>query len=99
MDNREAIFYSQLGANLRDARIRVRLTQDDFAQGLGVPRSAVGQIENGVQRIAVDQLVAAAVLLRIRVDDLLPAQTGLEQLSSTERDWIQAGLSVASKRK
>jgi transcriptional regulator with XRE-family HTH domain len=61
-----------LGERLREARLRVHLTQDQLASRCGISRSLVSQWETGVvQDISAANLVRAARALRVSLDWLL----------------------------
>ena len=51
-----------LGARLRDARKYLGLTQEDVALRLGIPRTALSDIENGQRRVEALELTQMARL-------------------------------------
>lgn len=63
---------AQFGHRLALARVHAGYTQVEFAQRLGVTRSAVGFWENGERFPRLPQLYALAAALHCSVADLLP---------------------------
>ena len=53
---------------LKRARERLSLTQDYVARYLGIPRSAMVQLENGNRRISGDELTKLCTLYGISAD-------------------------------
>lgn len=64
-----------LGSALRDARLKLNLTQGEVGEQAGVSRQLVSRIEQGLNgEISAYLAVAAAVRLRIAVvEDMKPA--------------------------
>jgi transcriptional regulator with XRE-family HTH domain len=63
------------GKRLRAARFGPNeVSQLQVAQALGVTRSSVSNIEHGRQRVFLDQVFAAAKLLQVSVESLLPTE-------------------------
>ena len=54
----------RLGARLREARTYLGFTQEEVAEALEVPRSALSEIEGGRRRIEVQELKRLAKLYR-----------------------------------
>lgn len=65
-------FYRELGILLQSHRKRRGLTQEQLAEALGVPRPTYANVESGRQRVAVDLLWKAAVILRVPFNKLVP---------------------------
>lgn len=66
-------FYEEFGANLRAARKRAGLTQQELADRINLTRTSVTNIERGSQRIALHQLFDLAAALGNQPVDLLPS--------------------------
>lgn len=49
-----------LGSRVREARVAARLTQEDLAAAMEIPRSAVSELENGHRGVSAAELFAAA---------------------------------------
>lgn len=60
------------GQQLKRTRRARGWKQDSFAERLGVSRTTASNIERGMQRIFLDQLYSAAVILGVRLEELLP---------------------------
>ena len=54
----------QIGERLREARDYINLSQEDVATHIGIPRSALSQIESGQRRIDVLELKQLAELYK-----------------------------------
>jgi transcriptional regulator with XRE-family HTH domain len=76
----------RIGAELRGARCRARLTQAQVGAEVGYSASAVSRIEAGRMGLAYDRLLQFAQLLRIPPDRLTTAHTpGTDTLDTVER--------------
>jgi len=60
-----------LGAHLRNARTRRRLTQEALAERVGIHPSYLGSIERGRRNVPLDTLCRLAWALRVEPHDLL----------------------------
>src|SRR4051794_475801 len=79
------------GAGLKAARkskSERRINQDDLAEGLGVTRTSVSNIERGRHRVFLDQVYIAARQLGVEVTDLLP---GMDEVF---RDALSTGQAI-----
>lgn len=85
-------FYEVFGANLRAARKRAGLTQQELADRINLTRTSVTNIERGTQRIALHQLFDLAAALGDSPVNLLPPihQDLDEILSDQNPDEIPA---------
>src|SRR5262245_47016823 len=61
------------GLRLKQVRREQGWKQDAFAKALGVSRTTVSNIERGAQRVFLDQAYRASAILRVSLDELLPA--------------------------
>lgn len=68
---------AQLGANLRIARIKRRLTQKMVADRAGISLNTLSKLENGDPGIAVG--IVGAVLLALGLDDALASTAAPER--------------------
>lgn len=60
-----------VGRNLRARRQTQKLTQEDFAEAIGVHRSYLGEIEHGKRNISLQRLERIADELNIEARTLL----------------------------
>ena len=97
-------FYADLGKRIRDARTKLRLTQQQLGALLApkTTRVSVANVESGKQRVLAHTLVQFAEALRVSPSDLLPAQRA--GALPTNHDIAQelvakAGLSKAAAKK
>lgn len=92
-------FYQNLGQEIRAARERLGMTQEQLAVALQLTRTSVTNIEKGRQRILVHTLVSLASLLKIRPEHLLPDSpretTDLAHLEPAARQWIEETKAVS----
>ena len=66
-------FNHEVGLLLQLARKRRRLKQSDLAEMIGVPRATYASIESGRQRVHLDVVWRAAVVLNVPFSSLIPA--------------------------
>ncbi len=76
-----------IGTNLKLLRKRVKRSQEEVAQDLGLTRSSYSGYENGVAQPGIDLLVTLCDYYLIPIDDFL--RKDLEAL--TEKEWEQLG--------
>ncbi len=94
----EEKLYAALGAKLRDLResgsgSRVRFTQGELADLVGLKRTSVTNIEKGNQTVSLHVLYRLCEALKADVTTVLPRMTDV-QLSSTENVEMQFGGTV-----
>ena len=63
---------TRLGASLRDARTRRKLSLNDVARETGISASFLSLVENGKSDIAIGRLVRVLAFLEIPLRDVLP---------------------------
>lgn len=93
--------YTAIGERIRDARVRLGLTQEALGDLVGIGRTSITNIERGQQRLPVHLLISVAVALGQRPADLIPeaipqAEPTLDSvpgLTDAERDWIRVVVS------
>lgn len=76
----DAVLWQRLGSRLRAGRREARLSQQDVATALGVPRSAVSQMEHGHRRVLALELSQLATLYRTSTRELLDEPTSTADL-------------------
>jgi|SRR5688500_901539 len=74
MDSREEV-RTRLGANVRQLRVRRRLTQEALGERAGLSFKFIGEIERGLGNPSVESLAAIAGALGTDVADLFAAGT------------------------
>jgi|SRR5712692_3007860 len=65
-------FYREVGLRVQMRRKSAKLTQDEVACELGMPRATYANVERGRQRVPVDVIWRLAVLFDVPVHLLLP---------------------------
>jgi Zn-dependent peptidase ImmA (M78 family)/transcriptional regulator with XRE-family HTH domain len=83
----------QLGSNLRAARERRGLSQQDVADSLGLPRTSVTKIDSGNREVSTLELSRLASLYRISPGSLLDASTSEDASVVLMRALQQASIS------
>lgn len=83
---------------LKESREMLHLTQNYVARVIGIPRTAIVQIENGNRKVSTDELVKFSKLYGVSSDYLLGTQTdnssievftrGFEGLSEQDQEEI-----------
>ena len=76
-----------IGTNLKLLRKRVKRSQEEVAQDLGLTRSSYSGYENGVAQPGIDLLVTLCDYYLIPIDDFLRKDLD----SMTEKEWEQLG--------
>jgi|SRR5581483_4144781 len=69
-----AIFYQQLGANIRARRKALKLSQDSLGKMVGLTRTSLTNIENGRQHPPLHTFCEIVEQLKVGVTDLLPSR-------------------------
>lgn len=62
---------NQIGNQLASLRERMKLTQQEVADELGIPRSAVSLIESGDRGIKIEEIKTYSDLLKVKVEKLM----------------------------
>lgn len=100
-------FYKAVGALIREARDKARITQDTLAQRVRLTRTSVTNIEKGRQKILLHTFCELAEALGLSPAALLPHATGsvkepplddlLKGRPRKEREWIKSAFVSAQK--
>ncbi|MCX7748842.1 MAG: helix-turn-helix domain-containing protein [Clostridia bacterium] len=85
--------FSQLGNRIREERQRLGLTQEKFAEEIGVSDSYIGQIERGERSLSLETLVKLANRLGVTVDYLL-----LDLVKVKDEELLSELLQILDKR-
>lgn len=67
MSNKKIVFSN----NLKEHRLKRKLTQQQLAGKVGLTRQAISHYENDIRNINLDILVSLAKILDISTDDLI----------------------------
>jgi transcriptional regulator with XRE-family HTH domain len=62
----------EIGRRLRQARLRLGLTQNEVGETIGVTHQQIQKYEHGESRLTLSALARLRSVLRIEADDLLP---------------------------
>jgi len=73
--------YQDMGRKIRDLRKAQGITQEQFAQQLGISSSFLGHIERGTRAASLETLVILCLELQVSPEYLLEASLGHQQLS------------------
>lgn len=71
MTQDEKAFFKTLGARIAELRAGLGMTQQQFADVLGVTQQVIGSYEIGRRRVPVSALPALARALAVSVEDLI----------------------------
>ncbi|MDQ3070082.1 MAG: helix-turn-helix domain-containing protein [Acidobacteriota bacterium] len=94
---------ARLGANIRDLRVRHKLTQEALGERAGLSYKFIGEVERGIGNPSVDSLAAIAGALDTDIADLFGGATRkIDTYASTRRQIAvvrdaQARLATAIK--
>lgn len=72
---------------LRESREMLHLTQDYVARVLGVPRTAIVQIESGRRRISAEELATFSKLYGVSTDYIMGTQINSETVELFARGF------------
>lgn len=67
--------YKFIGKRIREERLKLRLTQENLSELVGISDSYLGQIERGEKCLTLDTLLSLANKLGVSVDYLLKDYT------------------------
>lgn len=87
----------RLGERLREAREYVGLSQDDVAKHLGVPRTALSNIETGQRRVDALELQKLAELYRKPVSHLTADGRDTDALPADVAHLARTAASLSAK--
>lgn len=94
----QKILYSNLGVNIKEARVQRGFKQDTFADMLKLSRASIVNIEKGRQRPTLHLLYEISSITNTDLFDLLPKLSFDDKLNSTWKDEIQkTSTSIDSK--
>ena len=100
--------YAELGKLVRRHRMRLKLTQDQLADRVGLSRTSITNIEKGRQKVLIHHLIHLAESLQVRPEALLPPigmphiPPEIEQrldknLRDNEKDWVRSIVGSGTK--
>lgn len=72
---------------LKESREVLHLTQDYVAKVLGIPRTAIVQIENGNRKVSAEELSAFSRLYGVSADYLIGARTDDQNIQFFTRSF------------
>ena len=77
-------FRQKLGDRIAQLRSSAKITQEKLAEEVGIPRTAISQIEAGTRNVTAYELVELACALRVDVTDILDAP-----IPWTQERWME----------
>lgn len=63
--------YKALGHRVRRVRKKLKMTQEELAEEIGISHSFMGHIERGTRKLSVETLIALGMALQVSTDYLL----------------------------
>lgn len=87
--------YAFIGRVVRSQRKQLEMTQDDLAERLGVSRTSVTNLEQGIQRIPLHRLYRLASILGMEMSEFLPR---LEEFRIRIEDYPEGDLYPVTAR-
>lgn len=87
----------KIGERLRTSREYLGLSQDEVARHLGIPRTALTNIESGQRRVEALELRKLADLYRQSIEYLTYGKTGPESFSSDVAHLARAATKLSPK--
>lgn len=105
MDEHDA-FYADVGRRIRQARIKIGLTQEALASLVNLTRTSIVNIEKGRQKILLHTLVEIATALQTPSVELLPPSASSSKLeldtllkghSQQEKEWVKSAVGELKK--
>ena len=72
---------------LRNARLRIGITQEYVARELNIPRTAVVQMENGTRRVSSEELAALCDIYGVSADYVIGREKDNSPLKSIARSF------------
>lgn len=99
--------YSAFGRLVRHHRERLKLTQDQLGERIGLSRTSITNIERGRQKVLLHQFFRLAESLGVSPDALLPNVPAAPQLphieqklpknlTATEKEWVRRVMTPGS---
>lgn len=88
MKTNETLLYQKLGRHLRQKREAAKLTQAHVAEGVGVLRTSITNIEAGRQKAPLHLIYELCAVLQVDIKDVLPP---LSELAETQNSTIEIG--------
>ena len=88
---------TQLGARLREAREYLALSQDEVAQALNIPRSAISLIETGRRRVDALEIKKLAHLYQRSVDYFTNGEKERPTLPTAVRHLARTASSLSER--
>jgi DNA-binding XRE family transcriptional regulator len=64
--------YAEFGRTVRQARVRLGISQNSLAERVGLSRTSITNIEKGKQRLMLHTAVEMASVLSVPISELVP---------------------------
>ncbi len=88
MGNAEIVDLKAIGSRLKELRTGQKLTQGELGEMLGMKRSALANVEQGLAAPSVKTLILLKERFGIDIYRLLTGKSGTEEIPKTEEDVI-----------
>lgn len=80
-------FYVFIGNKIREFRLKAEISQEEFAEKLGLTRASIVNIEKGRQRPMLHTLFSISQILLVPVSNILPKEIVVPQTKKST-EWI-----------
>lgn len=90
-------FNREVGLLLQMARKRQKLNQGQLAEQIGVPRATYASIESGRQRVHLDVVWRAAVVLGVSLSSLVPSPVLASQDPTLRTQSSKSAISTSTR--
>lgn len=88
----------QIGEIVRNLRAQKKISQDQLAQSLDIPRSSVSQIENGGRELSFNEFQKVLALFEVSFDEFIAYGKPTEQEMPKKKDSINKKIKFESNK-
>jgi transcriptional regulator with XRE-family HTH domain len=89
---------TKLGLRLREARERLRMSQEDLAAAVAKDQKAISEYENGRRKLAVTDLPTIATVLQVPISYFFDEDPSFPDLDTALLDYFHQLPSVEDKQ-
>lgn len=90
--------YSSLGKNIKLARKKVHMTQEELAERVDISTVFVSQIENANRKASLETVYKISKVLNISMDELLSSESAKETDDTEELLYLLKPRTISEKK-